>query len=328
MTTAMVNNTRRRRSAASNGRREEKPNVSEVTSEKEEHDRLEVANVLSSLIFLPPKSDQNENSTENTEENTPNPTSVNLTYLPNSQNSGIPVSPHHRAQGRQSKRGRGKAFSSASAHDKKTSEIIAQLNSHLKKAVHLLPQDPKSIEKRTVKDIAPLDVASAGTTLKYQSLSSEASVSVNKSVASALRQAVSNNIKATQPTSISKANDNAHNPANSKIYSVSAPTKVDSYDLDVSKKKENSDTNLPLKKRRLVGVDGEGENLNSSITLASMGSLTSWPKNLAEIQLSAAHSGYRTMGHVHFQGISAGITFIIAIIKIQFSFYNVSSLRN
>ncbi|KAH3701086.1 hypothetical protein DPMN_076070 [Dreissena polymorpha] len=302
----MVNNTRRRRSAASNGRREEKPNVSEVTSEKEENDRLEVANVLSSLIFLPPKSDQNENSTENTEEKRQNPTSVNLTYLPNSQNLGIPVSPHHRAQGRQSKRGRGKSNSSASAHDKKTSELIAQLNSHLKNAVHSsLPQDQNRNEKRIVKDHAPLNVDNSGKTFKCQSPYSEASVSVNKSVASALRQAVSNNIKATQPASISKANDNVQIPANSRSDSVSAPTKVDSYDLEVSKKKETSDTNLPLKKRRLIGVDGESENLNSSVTLASIGSLTSWPKNLAELQQSAAHSGYYTKEHVHFQGKSA-----------------------
>ena len=44
---------RKAKKSKSNGRSEEKPKVSEVTTEKEEEDRLEAANVLSSLMFLP-----------------------------------------------------------------------------------------------------------------------------------------------------------------------------------------------------------------------------------------------------------------------------------
>lgn len=259
----------------SNGRSEEKPKVPEVTSEKEQKDRLEAASVLSSLCFLPPKSSDTESDERVDECSMPKSSSM-LTQF--SCESGIPVrasSPHH-DQGRLP-RGRGCAVDQLRSifeiTNKPMPEQLLFLANGSANAATLIA----SLEKIGVKNSRQL-IANAQVLLQSRDASSKLpstvnpSITVNKTVASALRQAVSNNLKNPYMPSPTKQFSTCKNEDQEHIDTdVSDKTDVDS----VSKKKDATDTNLPLKKRRLIGIDAEDENLSSRLQSFRSGPLES-----------------------------------------------------
>ncbi|WAR04483.1 BCL3-like protein [Mya arenaria] len=295
---------RRRKSKASNGRSEEKPKMAKVTNEKEEHDRLEAASVLSSLIYLPPKEPSSKDDTPTNVKSPQTVTTETLTYFPNAQSrTGIPESPHHlRTQTKQA-RGRGtmrvKNTASARANDQNAAllanmvsdrvlENIAQLKKS--KNSQQIENTPTANEQAAVmaawqqlqRDQRPIEshVITPERGRSNSSLSRpptakvprtiNTDVTVNKTVAMALRQAVASNINKVETDSSTKNKT-----------PTSTVARTDKVDIEgASKKKDDTETKLPLKKRRLIGVDDENSSLLSSEFLTRAADSVTTSRNL------------------------------------------------
>lgn len=245
---------RRRKSkrTRSNGRSEEKPKVSEVTSEKEEKDRLEAASVLSSLMFLPPKSAEQEQEDRDSDGSNP-ATSSSVTQF--SQESGIPVRPSS-SQGRESG-----GWVTETLTVEQLKSFIQNPGSKINQnQVFLLQNSNGSTRKCNLESVIQeiqnkqCKTATTSDNSLPATVTNPVGKTVNKTVASALRQAVSNN----QKTSSSSPNSD----------SKTAAYPVDDTERHESIKKEPAELNLPLKKRRLIAMDRDNIEESSS-TLGS-----------------------------------------------------------
>ncbi|XP_045207326.2 serine-rich adhesin for platelets-like [Mercenaria mercenaria] len=317
--------TKRRKSNAGkrHGRAEpeEKPKTVEVMNEKEKQDRLEAASVLSSLMFFPPKSsEENENSESGGKNDlvTPSTTVTQFTLQPST--SGIPTTsqPTYLVQ-RGGRGGTGSATLSENATNLKNSMILAQLQSQLNLALKnrnvqpvFHPQAHAVLaQNKNVSAVKPGLTAKYVTNDKPDSQNVPLTVlkqnlTVNKNVAKALRQVVSNNkLKAEIPQT---ENTQKKVTGNSETASacVTAPRdeheKMECESLPSSQWKAGStDTNLPLKKRRLIGMnDGSlttsDLNLNSSTFSTNLDTLTSTRQIENILQMAKDYPAASTAG--------------------------------
>lgn len=270
---------------------EEKPETAEVMNEKEKQDRLEAANVLSSLRFFPPKSSEDNENLESGAQSdlvTPSSSVTQISLQPTT--SGIPGTsqPTSLVLG-----GRGSPATAAvseNAANLKNSMILAQLQNQLSlalksKNVHpvLQSQTHPAFAQNNPLTVRPGFNSKFATNDKSDSQNLPLTVikqnlTINKNVAKALRQAVSNNkIKAEFP-----AAENLQEKTNDKVPAASnnEQERMDCESLPSSRKAGGTDNNLPLKKRRLIGMSDESLttsdlNLNSNALSTNLDTLAS-----------------------------------------------------
>lgn len=247
----------------SNGRSEEKPKVPEVTSEKEEKDRLEAASVLSSLMFLPPKSpDQVTEKSVSEQSKCATTTSDTVTQF--SKDSGIPVQ-----QGRQS---RGRSTDSQTMDHKVKKNLIQTFPKDQSDKIIYLPvtNGSKNVKLEMIQEKQNKQASTNRKSNESVRLPATFSpdITVNKMVASALRQAVSSNMKSPSQNADEKDKSGEHDQC-------SEDQKLDA-ECASSKKKDATEMNLPLKKRRLIGMEGaEDDNLPSRLESLNSGLIKS-----------------------------------------------------
>ena len=273
-----VKKRRGRKPKTSNGRMEEKPTVAEVTRQKEEHDRLEAASVLSSLIFLPPKESEDKNvSGKGSVSARKSDNQKSVAYI-SSNRSGISESTHHmRAHEKRLSRGRGGTSKTQVANCNPA--IIAHLQSNNPKLLQSLSgssKGSKALNQFVLSKLQSLkkesdDSESGNSGVKSlksplylppnfkqsKTEGSEQKSTVSKTVAQALRQAVESNLGRLAPN-----NEDIQSLPDMLLSSVEI--------ANPDKKKENSETSLPLKKRRLLALkhDAGNNDLLSSEVLA------------------------------------------------------------
>ena len=249
---------RKAKKSKSNGRSEEKPKVSEVTTEKEEEDRLEAANVLSSLMFLAPKpSDTNEEDGVSTDPNCVKSTS--LTQIV----SEIPVRDQHVSQGRQS-RGRGSQQIKTSLQNHSSKSKSDKIDSSaIRTAVTMSPRSV--LEKIKYKQPKAHLSSNAPRTDERIPATITTDITVNKKVASALRQAVSNNLRghvnSADQVELTQSSEQLTAVSNN-IKNVDLPQRNEDNKVDAGipyQKKGAHEMNLPLKKRRLIAIEGSND---------------------------------------------------------------------
>ena len=263
------------------GRSAVKQKLPSATSDKEERERLEAANILSSLKFMTPTTPEITKS-DPKKEVTANSSAVNVTQFPVTWTTGIsthstPSVLHH---GKQLSSGR-----SGTAKSLLTPAVLAQL---AQVQAVMGTQIVQSLPRQLLSSILTLQARPVAKTQTSQSkvpsvvMSAEPSrlpvtvnavKTVNKTVASALRQAVALNTTKQNPDSVvmktmikeklqKKITDELPNGSdNQESVSSTSDEKLES----VSKKKDTVETSLPLKKRRLVSLlDNQASNLESS----------------------------------------------------------------
>lgn len=264
--------TKRRKSLSRkrHGSMEEKPKSAEVMNEKEKQDRLEAASALSSLMFLPPKSsidgNDDEGMTNNVQETPSSTLPKNLRghqTLPGIPTT-LPVTPQLPKLGRPPKSATREANSA-----ERNKAILAELENQLWKnssmpIVCISSRAPIAMNSARIarpnllSSPLPLTLTHSKPASKQVPLTvvSQAQT-VNQDVAKALRNAMSRN---TPKFESDRMHDDLMEPGD-KNASTAMPVNnqddkaVDSTISSVTlKNKDNSDTNLPLKKRRLVGM--------------------------------------------------------------------------
>lgn len=260
------------------GRSEEKPKTAEVMNDQEQQDRLEAASALSSLMFLPPKSSNDDDDDESDMKSDSVTPSISLTQFPKlSTTSGIPTTSHPASLVRisqQTSSGRDGISTNLVSENVANSLLLAQLQNQLSRALQnnniqpfFIPQAQMVAPLTQTHLMTALNLAnSVGHVLPANTLSIDNSTSqlpltlvpqtqtVNKNIAKALRQVVSNNqmMKATEiPLQIE---ENVQGSDGRNIASAPASPRVQHKSVPSTRKPGSTDTNLPLKKRRLIGI--------------------------------------------------------------------------
>ncbi|KAL4229264.1 Death-associated protein kinase 1 [Mactra antiquata] len=271
--------TKRRRSVVNkrHGSMEEKPKSTEVMNEKEKQDRMEAASVLSSLMFLPPKSSKDGDITEGNHDNdqdTPSLlSSTNLGSLPSLP--GIPPSLHVTPSLPKLGRPPKSAARNLTAEER-NKIILAELENRLRQSFdnNSSISSSQSKYRKVVKANGENSSGLQTPTLPRSNLGLPVSFpsdtqvpltvlpqthTVNKNVLKALRNAMAKSSAGRNESDVNSNTETEHviekcsSPVMSTASNESEKMECESTSSPL-KKKDSSDTNLPLKKRRLVGM--------------------------------------------------------------------------
>lgn len=223
-----------------------------------------------SLMFLPPKSNNDDEKSENNDrKDTVTPPKQVTQFSERPSTTGNPTtSRESKTRNAGGRDGINNDAATEFSVNMRNSLILAQLQSQLSIALQNKNVAPFYVKSSKANNLVTLQTAQSSSkdNLQIPTFATNhrsqlpltvmpQTHTVNKQVAEALRIAVSNNRKAAQTPPKKAAEQNGEIPATVKTSTATDVEKMEFDTVTSSRLKESTDTKLPLKKRRLIGVD-------------------------------------------------------------------------